>query len=283
MKENEEIWDIEIKSKRGWLEVNLREIIRYRDLLFMFVRRDVVTLYKQTILGPIWFFIQPIMTMLVYIFVFGNIAGISTDGVPKPLFYLSGIIIWNYFSECFVQTSDTFMQNQNIFGKVYFPRLILPFSKVISGLIKFIIQFTLFLAVYIYFSLNSSFIYPTINLLFVPFLLILMAALGLGFGLVFTSLTTKYRDLKFLIQFGVQLLMYATPIIYPMSSLSGTFKEILFYNPLSHIVECFKFAFLGVGEVNLYGLIYSSVFALGSLFIGIIIFNRTEKSFMDTI
>jgi lipopolysaccharide transport system permease protein len=243
----------------------------------------VVTVYKQTVLGPIWFFVQPIMTMLVYIVVFGNIAGIPTDGIPKPLFYLSGIIIWNYFSECFLKTSDTFTVNQDMFGKVYFPRLIMPLSKVVSGLIKFFIQFILFLVLYLYFLVDGVPVQLGFELLLVPYFIVLMALLGLGFGLIFTSMTTKYRDLKFLIQFGVQLLMYATPIIYPMSEIPEKIRYFIFFNPLSHIVEGFKLAFLGQGSLTTSGLLYSSACTLIVLIVGILIFNKTEKTFVDTV
>lgn len=278
-----EAWDLVIKPQQKLLNLNLKEIWQYRDLLTMFVKRDVVTVYKQTVLGPIWFFVQPIMTMLVYVVVFGNIAEISTDEIPKPLFYLSGIIIWNYFSECFMQTSDTFSQNQDMFGKVYFPRLIMPLSKVVSGLIKFFIQFTLFLFIYFYFIVDGLPISISWTVLLVPYLIVLMACLGLGFGLIFTSMTTKYRDLRFLVQFGVQLLMYATPIIYPMSLIEGTLKTVIGLNPLAHVVEAFKYGFLGRGELSAFGLAYATIFAIVILILGILIFNKTEKSFVDTI
>jgi lipopolysaccharide transport system permease protein len=278
-----EKWDLIIKPQQKLLNFNLKEIWQYRDLLTLFVKRDVVTVYKQTVLGPVWFFIQPIMTMLVYVVVFGNVAGISTDEIPKPLFYLSGIIIWNYFSECFMQTSNTFSTNQDMFGKVYFPRLIMPLSKVVSGLIKFIIQFFLFLMVYVYFIINGTVLSPSWSLLLVPFFMLLMAGLGLGFGLIFTSMTTKYRDLQFLIQFGVQLLMYATPIIYPMSLIEGKLKTVISLNPLAHIVEAFKYSFLGRGELSLYGLGYATVFTIVVLIAGVLIFNKTERNFVDTV
>ncbi|MCP4440174.1 MAG: ABC transporter permease [Aureispira sp.] len=278
-----EKWDLVIKPSKGLLNFNFKELWRYRDLLTMFVKRDVVTLYKQTVLGPIWFFIQPIMTMVVYVVVFGNIAEIPTDGIPQPLFYLSGIIIWNYFSECFIQTSDTFAQNQNIFGKVYFPRLIMPMSKVASGLIKFFIQFFLFLGVFIYYMTQGVCFSFSLSLLLIPYLIMLMAGLGLGFGLIFTSMTTKYRDLKFLVQFGVQLLMYATPIIYPMSMLEGRLKDVIYLNPLAHVVESFKYVFLGQGDLSFYGLLYASIFTAVIVFMGMLIFNKTERNFVDTI
>jgi len=281
---SQEDWSLVIKPKNNLLELNLKELIQYRDLLFMFVRRDIVTVYKQTILGPIWYFLQPIMTMLVFLLVFDEIAGISTDGLPAPLFYLCGIIIWNYFSECFLQTSDTFTQNQDMFGKVYFPRVILPFSKVISGLIKFAIQFLLFIAIWIYFFSTTNLIVPNIwALLATPLLLFQMAILGLGLGLIFTALTTKYRDLKFLVQFGVQLLMYATPVIYPLSTVSENMRRIISLNPLTTVVESFKLAFLGKGTVDSYTLAYSFIASVLIFLMGLLIFNRTERSFMDTV
>jgi lipopolysaccharide transport system permease protein len=276
-------WDLVIRPKRHLLDVNLKELWDYRDLLYMFVKRDIVTVYKQTILGPIWFFIQPILTMAVYVLVFGNIANLSTDGIPKPLFYLAGIVIWNYFSETFTRTSSTFVTNADIFGKVYFPRLLVPLSLVVSGLIKFFIQLTLFLGVYVYFLATSDLLQPNAWLLAVPYVVALMAGMGLGFGIIFSSLTTKYRDLTFLLQFGVQLLMYATPIIYPMSLLSERIRNILWWNPAAHLIEAFKYGFMGEGEVSVAGLAYAGAFTLASLAVGIIIFNRTEQSFMDTV
>lgn len=282
MNKNEE-WNIIIEPKRGLLSLNLKQIYDYRDLLFLFVKRDIITTYKQTILGPIWFFIQPILTMLIYIFIFGNVAKIPTDSVPQPLFYISGIIMWNYFSSCFSQTANTFVGNAGIFGKVFFPRLIVPLSQVTSNLIKFCIQFTLFLCIFFYYYYHNTSISPSYLILLLPLLLLIMAGLGLGFGLIFSSLTTKYKDLKFLMQFGIQLLMYATPVIYPLNSIP---KEYLFWlklNPISHIIETFKTAFLGSGQFSLNGLIYSFIFTIISLAIGIIIFNKTEKNFMDTV
>ena len=276
-------WDLIIRPQRHLLDVNLREIWDYRDLLYMFVKRDIVTVYKQTVLGPIWFFLQPIMTMLVFMVVFGNIAKIGTDGIPQPLFYLAGIIMWNYFAESFNSTSMTFRTNAYIFGKVYFPRLIVPLSQIISGLIKFLIQFGLFLVVFGYFLFTRNDIHPNLWLFSTVYLLLLMAGLGLGFGIIFSSLTTKYRDLAFLIQFGVQLAMYATPIIYPMSLLGERMRAIMWWNPIAHLIETFKYGFLGAGEASVSGLAYSSLFTLVVLFIGIVIFNRTEQTFMDTV
>jgi len=279
----EETWDLIIRPKRHLLDINLKEIWDYRDLLYMFVKRDIVTVYKQTILGPIWFFVQPIMTMLVYVVVFGNIAQISTDGIPAPLFYLSGITLWNYFADSFNKTSGTFVSNAGIFGKVYFPRLIVPLSVVTSNVIKFFIQFALFLVIWAWFLFTTDRIQPNAWLLSTAYCVLLMAGLGLGFGIIFSSLTTKYRDLTFLISFGVQLAMYATPIIYPMSMLSERYQRILWWNPISHIIEAFKYGFLGAGEASIPGLAYTTAFTLITLFLGVIIFNRTEQTFMDTV
>lgn len=277
----------EIKPKKHLFDIDLKEIWDYRDLVFMFVKRDVVTSYKQTILGPIWFFVQPIFTTLIYIVVFGNIAKLSTDGVPMILFYLAGIILWNYFSESFTSTSRTFVENANLFGKVYFPRLILPISKIISGLIKFFIQFVLFLGVYVYFFFfkDTSMIEPNMTLLLLPFYLFLMAVMGLGFGIIFSSLTTKYRDLNFLLTFGVQLLMYATPVIYPLSSLSADslMRKFLILNPLTSILEAMKYGFLGKGYFSVPLIAYSTLFSLLFLLAGVLIFNKTERTFIDSV
>jgi len=277
-------WDLEIRPQRSVLDINFKELWYYRDLLIMFVKRDVITVYKQTILGPVWFVIQPILTTAIYILVFGKIANISSDGVPRVLFYLSGIIIWNYFAESFRTTSGTFTGNARLFGKVYFPRLIMPFSKITSGLIKFFIQFLFFLVVYLVFIINGDAnVAPTPYIFLFPVLVMLMALMGLGFGIIFTSLTAKYRDLNFLIQFGIQLLMYATPVIYPMSSIPEQYKIYIQINPMASVVESFKYIFLGAGTLNWWLLAYSCVFMVALLFVGIIIFNRTEKNFMDTV
>jgi len=278
-----EDWDVILKPKRKLLDLNLKSLWSYRDLLFLFVKRDIIIIYKQTILGPLWFFIQPVMTTIIYIFVFGNIAKLPTDGLPQPIFYLSGIIMWNYFSECFIRTSDTFTQNAGVFGKVYFPRLITPISLLISNVLKFLIQFALFFVFFIYYWSSGIDINIQPEIVIFPVLILLLALTGVGFGLIFSSLTTKYKDLKFLIAFGVQLIMYATPVIYPMSTLPSNIQSILWWNPLTHIIEAFKFAFLGAGSFDVNGLIYSIFFALVILFFGIIIFNKTEKSFMDTV
>lgn len=276
-------WDIIIKPKKSLFDTNFKQVFDYRDLLIMFVKRDVVTLYKQTILGPIWFFVQPILTMVIYVVVFGKIANISTDDIPQPLFYLAGIVMWNYFAESFNQTADTFTKNANLFGKVFFPRLIVPLSKIISALIKFFIQFLLFLALYLYFLFISPVIQPSYLIILLPLLLMIMAGLGLGFGLIFSSLTTKYKDLKFVIQFGVQLLMYATPIIYPLSTIPSNYQFWIKLNPITHIIETFKTIFLGSGHISINGLLYASVFTIIIIVLGVLVFNKTEQKFMDTV
>jgi lipopolysaccharide transport system permease protein len=283
LEESNKEWDLVIRPKRGLLDIDFRSIWQYRDLLFMFVKRDVVTVYKQTILGPVWFILQPILTTAIYILVFGNIANISTDGVPMILFYLSGIIVWNYFSESFNVTAKTFTENANIFGKVYFPRLIMPISKIVSGIIKFGIQFILFMVFYIIYFFNGSSIQPNLYIILVPYLILLMALMGLGVGIIFTSLTTRYRDFNFLISFGVQLLMYASPVIYPVSTIPEKYKILILANPMTHILETFKYAFLGAGSASWSGLAYATIFTLVVLLIGIVIFNKTEATFIDTV
>lgn len=279
-------FDFHIRPKRHAFDINFREIWNYRDLLGMFVKRDVITVYKQTVLGPIWFVLQPILTTVIYMVVFGNIAKVSTDGVPMLLFYLSGIVIWNYFSEAFNTTSKTFTENSNIFGKVYFPRLIMPLSKILSGLIKFGIQLAFFLVIYAwYFFRSDTVVTPNATLLLLPVYVLIMAGLGLGAGIIFTSLTTKYRDLTFLLTFGVQLLMYATPVIYPVSTLTPG-SEIwmaIMANPLTPIVEGFKYAFLGKGYFSWFALGYSAAFTTVLLIVGIVIFHQTERNFIDTV
>lgn len=276
------MWDKIITNERKLFDLNFTEIVRYKDLLFMLVKRDFVVVYKQTVLGPLWFLVQPVLTTVVFTFIFGKVAQLSTDSIPPSLYYLAGIVIWNFFSECFLQTSDTFVQNQEMFGKVYFPRLVVPLSKVISGLLKFAIQFILFLGGLLFF-LNKGF--PLCigwSLAFFPLLVLMMACLGLGFGLLFTSLTTKYRDLKFLIQFGVQLLQYVSVII-PLSAISGTYRDIVQINPLMHIIECFRFMFLGQGSFSMNGIVYALACSISVLVFGVLIFNRTERKFIDTV
>ncbi|MBK6537746.1 MAG: ABC transporter permease [Ignavibacteria bacterium] len=281
--QSESEWTLEIKPVSGWFNFHLKDVWKYRDLLFMFVKRDFVSVYKQTILGPFWFFLQPILTTITFTIVFGNIAKIPTDGIPPILFYMSGIVCWGYFSDCLTRTSSTFITNANIFGKVYFPRLVSPLSNIISLLMKFGIQMILLIGFLIYFKMNGSDVNPNIYILLTPYLILLMAGLGLGFGIIVSSLTTKYRDLTFLVSFGVQLLMYATPVIYPLSALPEKYKWIVLANPMTSIVDTFRFAFLGAGTFNAGNLLYTSVFVVIILSIGIIVFNRVEKTFMDTV
>jgi lipopolysaccharide transport system permease protein len=281
----EKPWTDTIKPHNNLLSLHIAETWRYRDLMWLFVRRDFVAVYKQTILGPLWYFIQPLFTMVIFTFVFKRMAGISTDGVPEHLFYLAGLTCWNYFSICMTTTSTTFRDNQMLFGKVYFPRIITPLSIIVSNLIRFSIQFTMFLIFFFYFLfyLKDTTINPNLYILLIPVLITILACLALGTGMLITSFTTKYRDLFFLLQFGVQLLMYATPIIYPLSIARGYFKALLLLNPLTPIVEAIRHGFLGCGSISWSGLLYSADFALAVLLIGTIVFNRTEKNFMDTV
>ena len=276
-------WTMIITPKRHLLEIDFRELWRYRDLIFLFFRRDFVAKYKQTILGPLWFIIQPLLTTIMFTIVFGNIAGISTDGLPKMLFYMSGIVCWTYFAQCLTLTADTFKTNANIFGKVYFPRLTVPLSIVLSNLITFGIQFVLLVAFMLYFGLTGTSIHPNLYVLLIPFLILLMAGLGLGFGIIISSLTTKYRDLANLVTFGVQLWMYATPIVYPTSTIPEKYKIFILANPVSSIVETFRYALFGAGTVNFMHLLYSFGFTIVVLAIGIVIFKKVEKTFMDTV
>lgn len=276
-------WDIEIKPKTKVLSLNFSELWHYRDLIRMFVKRDFSTVYKQTILGPIWFFIQPILTTIMFTVVFGNIANISTDGTPKILFYLAGITLWNYFSDCLVTTSDTFIKNAHIFGKVYFPRLAVPLSVVISNLMKFGVQLLLFIVVYVYYLSTNAAIAPNWTLLLLPLLILDMAILGLGAGMIISALTTKYRDLRFLVAFGIQLLMYATPVIYPLSSIGPKYKWIMELNPMTPIIETFKFGFIGAGMFSWVALLQSFIVSVVLFVIGTLIFNRVEKTFMDNV
>lgn len=275
-------WTETIESNHSLLDLNLKEVWRYKDLVYMFVKRDFVSSFKQTILGPIWFFINPIFTTVVYIIVFGNIAKLSTDGAPKILFYLAGITLWNYFSTCLNGTSNVFTSNAAIFGKVYFPRLVMPISIVFSNLMRFGVQMVLFLIAFLYY-LTKGEVQPNWWILATPFLIILMAMFALGVGMIFSSMTTKYRDLQMLLGFGVSLYMYATPVIYPVSALPKAIQPYAAWNPLTGIFECFKYGWLGVGEFNPTMLAISSLIILLLLAIGTITFNKVEKSFMDTV
>ena len=278
-----EDWSLIIKGHTSLFDLKFNDLWRYRDLLLMFVKRDFVSFYKQTVLGPLWFFIQPIFTTIVFTFVFGNLAGISTDGLPQQLFYLSGITAWNYFSDCLSKTSTVFKDNANIFGKVYFPRLIMPLSIVVSNLVRFGVQLLLLICMMVYFGIQGANFQVTYAIAFFPLLVVLMALLGLGLGLIITAMTTKYRDLTFLVTFGVQLLMYGTTVIYPLSAAPEKYKKIIELNPMTGIIEAFRFAFLGKGEFTFFSIGYSTIFTLVVLFFGIIIFNKTEKNFVDTI
>lgn len=280
-----EQWTTVIKPKSSLLSIDFREIWQYRDLFRMFVKRDIVTWYKQTILGPLWFFIQPLMTTIMFMVVFGGIAKISTDGLPQPLFYLAGICLWQYFAECLNQTSKTFIENANVFGKVYFPRLVVPMATVASNLVRLAIQMGLFFAVYAYYQIFTDVTIRTnLYALLTPVLILILASLGLGFGILFSSLTTKYRDLVFLLTFIVQLWMYATPVIYPLSTIENPDLRLLMQaNPITSIVETFKFGMLGVGQFSWAALGYSAGFAAALLALGIIVFNRIQRTFMDTV
>lgn len=282
MNNTEQQWTETIESKHSLFDLNLKEVWRYRDLVYMFVKRDFVSSFKQTILGPIWFFINPIFTTVVYLVVFGGIANISTDGAPKILFYLAGVTLWNYFSSCLNGTSSVFTSNAAIFGKVYFPRLVMPISIVFSNLMRFGVQMVLFLIAFLYY-LTKGEVQPNWWILATPFLIILMAMFALGVGMIFSSMTTKYRDLQMLLGFGVSLYMYATPVIYPVSALPKAIQPYAAWNPLTGIFECFKYGWLGVGEFNPTMLAISSLIILLLLAIGTITFNKVEKSFMDTV
>jgi lipopolysaccharide transport system permease protein len=276
-------WTAIIKPVAGWFDIHLAELWRYRDLIMLFVRRDFVAIYKQTILGPLWFLLQPLFTTIVFTVIFGKIARIPTDGLPQVLFYLSGVVTWNYFANCLNKTSDTFVANAGIFGKVWFPRLSVPISIVISNLITFAIQFILFLGFWVYFLLSGSTIDPQPLILILPLLILQMAALGLGCGIIVSSLTTKYRDLTQLVGFGVQLWMFATPVVYPISRIPARFQWIIALNPMAPIIELFRYSFLGAGTIIPWQIGLSIGNTLIILFIGIILFSRVEKSFMDTV
>ncbi|MEA1849627.1 MULTISPECIES: ABC transporter permease [Chryseobacterium] len=282
MNEPQKKWTEIIEARHSLLDLKLKEVWNYKDLVYMFVKRDFISGFKQTILGPIWFFINPIFTTITFLIVFGKIARLPTDGAPPLLFYLSGVTLWNYFSSCLLGTSSTFVGNAGIFGKVYFPRLVTPVSIVISNLMRFGVQFLLFLMVWIYYLFKGA-IHPNIWMLATPFLIILMAFFALGTGMIFSSLTTKYKDLSMLLVFGVSLYMYATPVIYPTSSLPGFFKKLAFYNPLTGIFECFKHAWLGTGDFSPLMLAVSTCIILLLLMAGTLIFNKVEKTFMDTV
>jgi lipopolysaccharide transport system permease protein len=281
--QNEHDWDLEIKAQNSLWVLNLKDVWRYRDLLVLMVRRDFVSFYKQTILGPLWFFIQPLFTTITYTIVFGRLAGITTDGLPAPLFYMVGIVTWSYFSESLTKTSTVFRDNAGIFGKVYFPRLIMPMSIVASSLVKFGIQLFLLLVIMGYYAVSGFAFSPSIYILLFPVMVLLMAAQALGFGMIISAMTNKYRDLSFLVVFGIQLLMYATPIIYPLSSVPVKYQWLVSLNPMALIVETARLGLLGKGSFTWFNFGYTTVVTMLILFSGIIIFNKVEKSFIDTV
>lgn len=284
MNNTEQTWTTVIKPHSKLWEIDFNEIWRYKDLWAMYIKRDITTMYKQTILGPLWFLIQPAITTIMYMVVFGGIAGIPTDGIPQPLFYLAGICIWQYFADCLNKTSATFLSNAGVFGKVYFPRIIAPMASVTSNLVKFGVQLLLFLLVYIYFVIQGTNVHPNITILLFPVLVFMLAGFGLGFGMIVSSLTTKYRDLTILFSFIVQLWMYGTPVIYPLSTITN--EKLLLamkLNPITAIVETFKYSTLGAGTFSWYLLGYSFLFMVVVFFIGLVMFNREQRSFMDTV
>ena len=285
LQDKNEDWDLEISARSGWLDVHLKDLWLYRDLLRMFVWRDFVAVYKQTILGPVWFFIQPLLTTATFTIIFSGVAKLSTDGLPPLLFYLAGTTPWNYFATAITKTSNTFVNNASLFGKIYFPRLVTPLSAVISTLIQFGIQFLLLFAAMGWYLLKGEHLRPDWAgiLLLTPVLILLLAGLGLGTGIIVSSLTTKYRDLSFLVNFGVQLAMYATPVVYPLSMVPARYRMWLDLNPMTPIIEAFRAVYLGSGAFSWGALGYSAVVVLAVLMVGIIIFNRVEKSFMDTV
>lgn len=283
MSNNTNVFAHSITPQKKLFDLKLKEIWRYRDLLMLFVRRDFVAKYKQTVLGPAWFFIQPLFQTIMFTFIFGSVAGLSTDGAPKGIFYLAGVTSWNYFANCLRTTSNVFTMNAILFGKVYFPRAVTPISIVISNLIQFIIGMVLFLAVYAYYIITGTAISPNITLLLFPILVLLMGVMGLGLGMLVSAMTTKYRDLQHLIQFGVQLLMYATPVVYPISAIPQKYQWIILANPMSGIIEAFKYGFLSTGSISWPLLAYSAIFTVLIFVLGLMVFNKTEKNFMDTV
>jgi lipopolysaccharide transport system permease protein len=272
-----------IRPQRGLFELRLNELWKARDLISLFVWRDFVSAYKQTVLGPLWFFIKPVASTIVFTVVFGRIASLPTDGLPDFLFYMSGTVLWAYFASCVMKTSNTFRANAGLFGKVYFHRLASPISYLISNVLTFSIQFALFLVFLLYYLFSGSDIQPNWSILLLPFLLLMMAGLGMGMGIVISSVTTRYRDLEFLVDFGMQLFMYVTPIVYPLSFVPERYRLLAYANPMSSIVETFRYAFLGTGSFHPFALLYSFGFMAVVLLLGIIIFNRTEATFMDTV
>jgi lipopolysaccharide transport system permease protein len=279
-------WLFEITPKNKFLSLNLKEVWQYRDLLFLFVKRDIVTVYKQTVLGPLWYLIQPLFTAITFTIIFNNVAGIDTGTVPPFLFNLAGITIWNYFTACLNDTSDTFKKNASIFGKVYFPRVIMPISIVISNLLKFGIQCFIFIFFYIYYYTQGAVIGLNAATVFFPLLVVMMGVLGLGFGMLISSLVTKYRDFSYLIGFGVQLLMYLSAVMYPMALIKEKLPNygwLVEYNPLAYVIETTRYMLLDIGHISILGLVYTFLVTGSVFFVGLLIFNKTEKRFIDTV
>lgn len=275
-------WDLVIKGHTSLFDVRLKEVWYYRDLLFLFVKRDFVTVYKQTILGPLWFFIQPLLTTITFTIIFGTVAQLPTDGAPKLVFYMAGITLWNYFSNCLTSVAGVFNANAGIFGKVYFPRLIMPLTVVISNLMKFGVQFLLFVCFVVYFVLQGQ-IQPNFYILLLPVVILLMALIAMGIGLILTAMTSKYKDLTQLISFGIQLFMYITPVIYPSSSIPDGYKWLVNFNPLVSLFDYMRYAFLGIGQFSFWSLLYPTLFSLVVLALGILVFNKSQKTFVDTV
>ncbi len=280
---NDSSWDLIIKPESRLFDLKLQAVWKYRDLLLMFVKRDFIAFYKQTVLGPVWFFIQPLFTTAIYVFVFGKLANLSTDTIPQPLFYLSGITAWTYFQDCLIKTSTVFKDNVHIFGKVYFPRLVLPFSIVVSNLVRFGIQLTLLVFAITYFAFQGVNFAPSLYLLLFPVLVALMAVQGLGLGMLISALTTKYRDLALLVSFGVQLLMYSTTVVYPLSSIDGIAKKIIAANPMTYIIEGIRLGLFGQGTFDLDKFLYTLLITVLIFIIGLVTFNKVERNFVDTI
>ena len=280
---NKESWTTIIKPKTNFLSLNLDDLWKYRDLTRMFIKRDFVTFYKQTILGPLWFIIQPLFTSAMYMLIFGRVAKISTDEIPQILFYMAGVINWTYFSECLTQTSNTFVTNANVFGKVYFPRLTVPVANIMTNMIRYFIQFSLFLGFYFFYIFKGAPVSPNWMIVLTPIILLYIAVLSMGYGLWISAITTKYRDLKFALPFVVHLWMYVTPIVYPLSLIPDKYKLLMILNPITPAIELFKKAYLGAGTINLYHAGLSIILTMIIVFTGIIIFNKTEKTFMDTV
>ena len=276
-------WTFVIRPKRGWFEIDLKEIWNYRALYLIYIKRTFITVYKQTILGPLWFLIRPVFTIIMYMFVFGGLAGISTDGVPQPLFYLSGIMLWSYFNDSFLNTSNVFLDNIYLFGKVYFPRLVIPLAQITSNFLKMGISLALFVILYIWFLLNGSPLHANWALCLFPLLMLMLALHAFSWGLVISAITTKYRDLKILLEFGMQLLMYATPIVYPLGAMPERYRPIIELNPLTPIFEAFKYGCMGCGQLNWGGLLYSIRFMIIMVVFSVLVFNRVERNFIDSI